>query len=197
MSTIIAFDEATHSYSHEGVHVPSVTQILQDTGAIDTSYYAGDTARNRGTIIAAATQLVDAGRLNEKLLEGQGLLGYVRQYQKFLRESGVRVVCSERIVYNERLHYAGRIDRVVVASNDASACGAVVVDIKTGSQERWHCLQTAAYLLAADTFDGRYVAVARACLYLAPERYRFVAHQDSDDYAAWRGIVAYYHWRNR
>jgi hypothetical protein len=47
------------------------------------------------------------------------------------------------MVYNEKLNYAGTLDRVIRMGDRT-----VLLDLKTGSKCRWHQLQVAAYWLA-------------------------------------------------
>lgn len=140
----LKFDEESHTYTYDGDIVPSVTQILKEAGLSmaykgDNSWYA-----ERGTVIHDAVALIhsDAG-LDEKTIDPE-IAGYISGYMQFLADTCYVPIAVEKMVYHQKLKYAGRIDSIGYLGD--SLC---LIDIKTGStipQEAM--LQLGMYIMA-------------------------------------------------
>lgn len=141
------FDAASHTYSVDGVIVPSVTQVLEACGVVDYSYLPPDTrtmALTRGSAVHLATQYDDEGDFDEA--SAPELLPYVEAWRRFRAETGFAPTSIEQRVYSARYGYAGTLDRIG-ANGRGDLC---LVDVKTSSAEGWVRLQTAAYCGALD-----------------------------------------------
>jgi len=155
MTPDLQFDPATHTYQWRGKVVPSVTQVLKDTGLIDDAWYTPESAR-RGQAVHVATELDDRGELDESTVH-EKVMPYLLAWRKFRAETGFTPVLIEQWVYNQSAQYAGTVDRV------GSLCGQeVILDIKTGTAQPWHAWQLAAYQYCFDGFR-KYL---RRCVYL-------------------------------
>ncbi len=82
-----------------------------------------------------------------------GIMPYLKNYVRFLREFDVEPVMLENVVWNEEIGYAGRIDmacRLRTISNDL-----VIVDTKSGASGVWESvsLQQTAYRYAESWWD--------------------------------------------
>lgn len=132
------FDPATHTYRIDGKVVPSVTQVLQEAGLIDTRWYT-DEARERGQNIHTITELWDRGTLKTSAVPEE-LRGYLAAWRKFLGDTGAEVVENECQVWNTLYMYGGTLDRKVIW-NKCDWIG----DIKSGAANAWEAYQTAAY----------------------------------------------------
>jgi len=83
----------------------------------------------------------------------QGMMPYLKNYVRFLKEFDVEPVMLETVVWDERIGYAGRLDmacRLRTISNDI-----VIVDTKSGASGVWEsvALQQTAYRYAESYWD--------------------------------------------
>lgn len=182
----LTFDAEKHEYRIDGQRVPSVTQVLQGAGLIDTRWF-NDEARMRGTYVAQATEFYDEGTLDYDALDDE-LKPYVMAWENFVVDNGVEVLAIEMPVCNETLRYAGTLDRVVrmLAYQHAKW----VLDIKTGSSAPWHCLQTAGY---AGCLRGHH---RRASIVLKDDAtYKFEEHTSLSDRGVFLSVLNLYHWK--
>ena len=181
----VTFDPQSHTYTVDGRTVPSVTQILRECGMIDTAKYGDGSAAVRGTYVAEATEYDDQGALDEDTLDPR-LIGYVDAWRSFRAHTSAVIVASEGIVYDSVYGYAGRFDRIVRIHGQTW-----LLDLKTGGQEPWHSLQTAAYCACLDDPGMR-----RGAVYLTPTGgYRLVEHSDPSDLVVFRSAVAVAAWK--
>jgi hypothetical protein len=148
MNSKIKFDEATHTYTANGIEIPSVTRILQDSkicdyGNMDKKFR--DFAMKRGRYVHKATDLYDENTLDIDSIDPQ-IAGYVQGYIKFRTELQWRLVCKEEAVYNSKDKYAGTLDRVFMPRQSERL---IMLDIKTSeSAPNWLGLQLSAYIEA-------------------------------------------------
>ena len=146
----LEFDPEKHVYSMDGVAVPSVTQILKESGISDFSGIDGDTlmhAARRGTLVHSACHYFDDGDLDYHDLDEE-IKPYVDAWEKFTKENECKFFSIEEQVHHPAYNYAGRLDRYGIVNNDY-----VTIDIKTGSLYPETALQLAAYkeaLMASD-----------------------------------------------
>ena len=103
-----SFDEAEHAYHHNGVRLPSVTQILQAEGFIDMRFFDAY-SRERGRLVHLATHYDDMGELDEDTLDPV-IEPYLRAWRKFRQESGFTVESSEVPMVNIKYGFAGTPD---------------------------------------------------------------------------------------
>ena len=152
MSEVI-LNEDTHTYIVDGVELPSVTTILRfiraDLGTVNPSVLA--MAAERGKAVHAACEMIDYGGDFEIQ---DGIEGYLRSYNTFLRDYSPEWVGIESPVCSPGRGFAGTIDRWGFI-DDAPA----VVDLKTvGSPTRETyislCAQTAAYAYCLGYNEG-------------------------------------------
>ena len=182
----LQFDEATHTYTVNGVEYPSVTTILKDVGLIDTSgpWYT-DWHRDRGTQVHLATALDDANDLDTETLD-PAIKPYLSAWWSFMGESRCKIIDIERRAHHPRMMYAGTIDRVV-----RWGAGDAIIDIKCGPPSRWHGLQTAAYKALVGGLSWR-----RATVHLSDDgTFKVASHNDNSDHDAWNSALALYHWK--
>ena len=124
----LVLDEARHLYSLDGIHVPSVTQILAPLSGmhlVNQSVLAA--ACDFGRAVHKACELDDLGQLDEADLDPL-LAPYLAAWRAFSKDHSVRWSHIEARVYHAQMGYAGTVDRYgVVAGSDA------VVDLKSGA----------------------------------------------------------------
>ena len=137
----IEFSESDHRYLVDGVEYPSVTTILEDL-YLTPQYYLGTQAKQRGKAVHEAALLYDAGELDESTTDAV-VLGYLKGYTAFIRDSGFEITQSERMVCSTKHRFAGRMDRYGTLAGVPA-----ILDLKTGSIPDTAGLQTAAYAIA-------------------------------------------------
>lgn len=140
----LQFDAETHSYTWRGKQVPSVTQVLKDTGLIDDQWYT-ERSRQIGQAVHLATEYDDLRKLREETVSAL-ISPYLDAWRKFRAETGFTPLPDgiEKRIYNQSAQYAGTLDRIGTLAGGAE----VLLDIKTGAPQSWHALQLAAYAMA-------------------------------------------------
>ena len=124
---MIQFDESTHTYTLDGVVLPSVTHIcrfLSYDYKSDRPWLAEAAAR-RGTAVHEACALIDYGEEPEETPE---IVGYLKAYRRFLADYRPDWELIEYPVGSLELGYAGTLDRYGTLY-DGRSC---ILDIKTG-----------------------------------------------------------------
>lgn len=185
----LTFDAETHTYRINGERVPSVTQVLEGAGLIDTRWF-NDEARTRGTYVALATQYCDEGTLDYDALD-DGLRGYVEAWRKFKHEAGngkMEIISIERRVSNRKLRYAGTLDRLFKWGHQSW-----VLDIKTGSKAAWHSLQTAGY---AECLPKSWLHKRGSVFLKEDGTYKLDVHDDFSDVHVFLSALNLYHWKS-
>jgi len=141
----INFDEAGHEYfvslPKTRVRIPSITQIMKETGVIKASTFEiPERYAERGTEVHFMTELMDEGLYTEQMCSAESL-PFMYQYEQFLLDHDVEYLESEEIVFNEHLYIAGKYDRLWIIDGDRH-----LTDTKTTSaKHREHVVQVAFY----------------------------------------------------
>lgn len=158
---LLTFDPSEHVYMLAGTRAPSVTQILDLTGASDFSGIPPGRRADvleRGTVVHRALQLVNDGRLTHPAGPLHGDLdlahfeaarpewaGYVHSYLGLLETGRLLPMFAEHRVGNFAPRYCGTIDVLGVFDGEAA-----LLDFATGDpRDAAKDLQTAGYVLAA------------------------------------------------
>ena len=125
----ISFDPDTHTYTIDGVEVPSVTTVCRFLAYDQKSDkpWLARVAADRGTRVHAACAMIDYGEEPE---EDFDTAGYLKAYRRFLKDyrpdwEGIEYIAGDTI-----LGVAGTVDRFGTLY-DGRTC---ILDIKTGSQ---------------------------------------------------------------
>ena len=104
------FSPDNHSYTHEGIVYPSVTQILQAEGFINTDWY-DDYSRDRGSLVHLTTHYDDTEELDEESVDDV-IWPYLKAWRKFKKETGFVIEQIEVPLVNPAFSYAGTPDRI-------------------------------------------------------------------------------------
>lgn len=180
---VLTFDPETHEYRLNGEVVPSVTQVLSLAGLIDGRWYTPDAAQ-RGTYVAQATEMDDEGTLDESALD-PALRAYVEAWRKFRTDTRCDVIAAEHIVWSAVHRFAGTLDRWLLIDGKDT-----LIDIKTGSPEPFHPIQTAGYAACLK------VHMERGAVYLSDNaNYRLVAHDDPLDRGVFLSALTIAQWK--
>ena len=125
----ISFDPDTHTYTIDGVEVPSVTTVCRFLAYDQKSDkpWLARVAADRGTRIHAACAAIDYGIEPE---ETDDISGYLKAYRRFLKDYRPDWEGIEYTTGSAGLGMAGTIDRFGTLY-DGRSC---ILDIKTGSQ---------------------------------------------------------------
>jgi hypothetical protein len=143
----VKFDAATHAYHDEtGRKLPSVTRVIKSAGLMPDHFekFSNQYAMIRGSLVHRACELDDVDDLVEDKLDPI-LRPYVESWRKFKQAISCKredFLAIEERVFHPHYRYAGTLDRRMLVRGAES-----VVDLKTGSPEKWHSIQTAAYVL--------------------------------------------------
>jgi hypothetical protein len=143
MSGVLSFDAATHTFTRDGILVPSVTQVIAAAGLVRDYGNGATCARDRGVRVHEAAFLFATEDEDAALavLEDEDVL-YFDALRHWMLAAGVEVLGAEELV--DGGSYAGWRDlRVRLRGHDRP----VVVDLKTGQLPKWVGLQLAAYAL--------------------------------------------------
>ena len=188
----LKYDDATHTYSVDGVVYPSVTQVLKEAGLIDETWYTEEGAE-RGKEVALITEMNDKGELDEALLAKTRpqYVGYLVAWGKFVEDRVIEVLAIEERVFNKTWGYAGTVDRRLVLRGPRRA--QAIVDIKSGGRGIWEPLQTAGYLGCYDVVG----ATRRLAVHLRRNgKYSCYPHENFPrDYDVFRSALCLANWK--
>lgn len=186
---MINFDEANHVYTEAatGIKVPSVTAIISAGLSLDYSnidpWYA-----DFGTAVHKAVELYCLDTLDESTLMEE-IKPYLLAFKKFLAETDFEVIETEQKLFNKELFVAGTADLFGFFGEKYS-----VVDIKSGTKQKWHGVQTAAYAC----MKGGSASIGRFCLYLNKKGgYKLEKYDDPRDLTFFKNLVGVHHGKER
>ena len=125
----ISFDPETHTYTIDGVEVPSVTTVCRFLAYDQKSDkpWLARVAADRGTRAHEACAAIDYGLYPE---ETEDISGYLKAYRRFLKDYRPDWEGIEYTVGSAEIGMAGTIDRFGTLY-DGRRC---ILDIKTGTQ---------------------------------------------------------------
>lgn len=188
---LVNFEADTHTYTDEdGKILPSVTQILQGVGIIVPTIFAPGAAAF-GTSVHEILECIDKGFMTAASFEDTDASGYVKAYTQFLTDTKFKVTSVELIHAHEEYRYAGTVDRIGLWPTSTQKC---VIDLKTGSKQPWHALQTAAYAMLID--PAKPYNLERYCLYLKRTgKYKLEQYKDRNDYSIFTAALLVHKWK--
>lgn len=143
---MLTFDADGHIYKLDGTILPSVTEVLEDTGLIDYSGVPEDArrrAQERGRLVHEAVHADLENDLDESSVPVE-IQGFVEASRKARAALHIEPSLVEHLAYNPSMLYAGTPDllcRAVIKGRSVR----VVLDWKTGTAEGWVRYQLAAY----------------------------------------------------
>lgn len=191
-AAVLEFDPERHEYRASGRLVPSVTQIIQDVGFMDSEHYT-ESARALGSAVHAAIHYLDESDLDWDTVTPE-LTGYVRAWEKFKLETQIEIELREYRVFNRIFGYAGTLDRTARLNWEP---GTWLLDAKTGAHEDWHALQSAAYCAAFE----KPLRYRRAGVYLSADgAYRireFPPGEFTDDWSDFQAALRVWNRKRR
>jgi hypothetical protein len=204
------FDPIEHAYhDSRGRRYRSVTQILADCDCVDFSMvdpFVLARAAERGTRVHAYTAKWDKIRgilkwdkprtplTLEEFFESERVhpddRGYVRQYERFLQETGFIAIHDEterpRLVEIHNTIVGMTPDRV---GSFPPTRQKIILDIKTGSYQLAHPLQLAGYSMGIERVMQLALQQERIALYLEENTYRLNWFSQQQDYYAFLDAI--------
>lgn len=141
----VQFDEATHTYTLDGVELPSVTRIIRYL-AVDKANNADPNmamiARERGTLVHQEAMLFDYTNSFSSDIDSD-CAPYLEAYVQFVRDYKPGWELIEHQMGNETLGFAGTLDRFGLIDGEYA-----ILDIKTSYKVDMPSLsaQLAAYM---------------------------------------------------
>lgn len=188
----LLFDEATHTYTVGGVVIPSVTQILAPLNDFSMVSPADlEYARQLGTAVHKATELYDAGDLDESTVPAV-VQPYLDAWIRLRRELPFEILGMEKRVYHPAHRYCGTYDRLV--KFDDRRC---MWDIKTGDLYPSYGPQTAAYKNAEEKQSGKRIEGRHTIQLRNDGTYRIHEMKDPEDWAVFLSCLTLHNFRNK
>lgn len=186
---VLIFDEATHTYTVNGVRIPNVTSILKEAN-LGTEVYWEQWHLDRGKAVHKACQFLALGELEWTSVDPE-ILDYVRGYEKFLRENQVRPILVEKRGWNHEYRYASTLD--LYAEMGGEDC---LIEIKTTKVPATAALQTAAQLNCDWEKRVPIHKIRRLAIELhADATYKVIEFKDRNDFQVFLSALALNNWK--
>lgn len=198
---VFHFDEASHTYTLDGVRLPSVTQLLAPIKP-DFSMVPPDVLEQKralGVAVHLACELDDLEELDDESTDSV-VMGYVAAWRRFKTETAAVILANERKLYHPTLRFAGTVDRVAEISLGKDAARALwTLDLKTGDEPHAsYGVQLCGYglLLAANAPSA--AGMKRGTVHLRDDgTYRLHQFQNPNDEACFMACLALNAWKEQ
>jgi hypothetical protein len=175
----LQFVEEGHKYTLDGLEIPSVTKVLNDIFPISdfVSKELLEEAGKLGKQVHNATELWDREILDYEELHPL-LKAYLNSWVKFRKDYNFEPTDIELQLFHPVYKYAGRIDRVGFSGKDK-----ILLDIKSGTKQKTHAYQTAAYeeLFNYDKKKKEFLIKKRWTVYLSEDGYKVEPYLSPND----------------
>lgn len=175
---MLKLDVEKHIYTYNGRFVPSVSEILKESGLVDLSKIPPDileSARIRGECVHKALESFDLGFLDIDKCPNE-TRPYLMAWARFLSEKGGVVKKIEYSDINIEHWYAGTIDRIVDINGES-----ILLDVKSGGKTKSHQVQLAAY---QEMLNPK--PTSRGILYLNSKgEYEWIEQSNEEDFKIW------------
>lgn len=188
---LVNFTEEGHIYRDiDGNKIPSVSEILQSSGASDFSFVNPDVmerAQRFGTAFHRSAHLLEQGKLKAY---DPALEPWISNLKRWVEISHPRWLRMEQPIASSAFKFAGTPDRFGDFLEERNT----VLDYKTGSYSPAHALQTAAYQILIEEYLKLKVK-HRFTLYISDEKYNLVEHKDKNDKSIFLSMLQVYNWK--
>lgn len=185
MESVCRYIDADHSYWLDGQRVPSITQMLEQVGLVDATWFTAE-SRDRGTMIHDLCSAYDYGTLHDPEEVTEEYRGWVKAYVKAKSMVRFEILAIEEALAHPHYRYAGRIDRRLIIY---SAQG--LMELKSGVKEKAHAIQTALQAMLAELECGIPAEMlSRYALYLRGNgKFTLEQHKDSRDFIEAKNVI--------
>lgn len=180
---MLTFDEAKHEYCWNGAVVPHLTGIIGDLTSYDmVNADQLENARQKGT---AVHKMIEYWATGVEMTLPDWMLPVQAQWLKFVADTGIKVIASERRCYHKVYGYACTLDLAVTMRHKP---GLGIVEVKRSFMAgKAIGLQTAAQAMAWE-HEGNDKILWRGALKInETSSYRFEEHENKKD---WPNFVA-------
>jgi hypothetical protein len=184
------FDEATHTYTLDGVRLPSVSEIIRPcVGDLDAIPHAVlNRKRDLGKDVHQLTHLIDHGLIAPSDVDDERLRGYTDAYFRFLDDKQPTWQVIEKPLYSAARRYAGTPDRFGLVADAMTS-----VDIKnTYALRPATGVQLSGYALLLEALFGK--PERHLALQLKPDG-TYVLKEYGDETAIFLSLLNIHHWR--
>lgn len=151
----LVFDGATHSYTLDGIIIPSVTRTLDQAGLVSYDMVRQDILERKsilGSLVHQACHFYDEQDLDFSSLSDD-IKWRVEAWANFRSDTGFvpRRIEKRYVATVHGMTYGLTIDREGLFKKDEA-----IIDLKTSATiEDWVAIQTAGYALGVPDFDGK------------------------------------------
>lgn len=183
----VVFNKRDHRYYLDKKEYPSYSKIMKHFNMTpDYDSFGSVEARDRGTDIHDLTSLYDQDDL---LSYPSHLEPYLNGYKKFLDHYKPEWKLIEQPLISKVWGFAGTPDRFGIINNKN-----VLIDIKSGSKEPSHQIQTGAYKILIEE-NSCHKVQERYSLYLKENDFRLIPHKNPADKTIFLGLAQAYRWK--
>lgn len=202
MTAVFNFDEASHTYTLDGVRLPSVTQLLAPIKP-DFSMVPPDVLeakRALGVAVHTACEIDDQGELDDEGTDPV-VMRYVAAWRLFRTQTAATILANERRLYHPTLRFAGTVDRAAdISTGRGSARDLWILDLKTGDEPHAsYGVQLAGYealLRANDERISPDLRLRRGTVHLRDDgTYRLHEFKNPNDSAAFMACLSLHAWK--
>lgn len=191
------FDAEAHVYTIDGYRVPSITQLLEMSGHVDTTFFT-DESCDRGDWVHRVSAAYDLGAIDNpaqvEVVAGAAKKRWVGYFQAHVAamqalKPHLSWLAIEQARFSVKHHFAGRPDREAKLYRAIS-----LVEIKSAVKQPSHSVQLALQaILVAPTYRLPPELIKRYILYLQENgRYELYECPSKRDYAEAYGILRDY-----
>jgi len=190
---MLTFNESKHEYKYNGLIIPSVTQILRGSGLVNLDWIPKELLEEKadlGTKIHKTTELYDQDTLDYEKLHSL-LKNYLNGWIKFRETFQFEPLEIEPEYYHKIYRYAGRIDRVGIVKKEIT-----IVDIKSGTHQKTHEIQTAGYqLLYNSNKPKKEQSTKRLLVYLKENDFKVEENKNKTDESVFLSALTIYNYK--
>jgi CRISPR/Cas system-associated exonuclease Cas4 (RecB family) len=186
----VNFQEEGHIYRDiDGNKIPSVSEILQSSGASDFYFVKPEVmerAQKFGTAFHRVAHLMDQEKLKSYDPNMEPWIAKLKLWIEVAKPSWTIMEQSLGSV----MGFAGTPDRFGCFSGHAN----VILDYKTGAYSPAHAIQTAAYQILIEE-SLKLKVKQRFTLYISDEKYNLIEHKDKNDKSIFLSMLQVYNWK--
>lgn len=182
----VLFEPEAHRYFSDGNEYPSVTKII-DHFELSPDYerFGTDASRDFGKAVHRVCELHDKNDLGNY---DTALEPYLNGYKKFLDHFKPKWQLIETPLMSKIWGFAGTPDRFGIIKKNT------LIDLKSGSAEPCHQIQTGAYKILVEE-NLKIKVRERLSLYLMPNDFRLIEHKNRCDESIFKGLAQAYIWK--
>jgi hypothetical protein len=186
MAEKVRLDAATHTYWLGDKKVPGYSEIIKEMGVAKENKFYTDAGREEGISLHLWLAFLVRGKVPSAPPDPR-IAGRVEGIQKFIKDTGFKIVGGEEPMYNPFIRYACTPDLWGHMGGKSWT-----IDLKRGAKLKIHRLQTFAQQTALSA--NGFMSQKRGVLYLKDGDYRLEEHTENiKDGYAWRATVYAYH----